>query len=189
MDDRAVVEQRLVRSALEGDHQAFAELVSRHQRLVASVAWRYGVRREEIEDLVSEVFIKVFRNLHRYRAEHPFSTWLYRLAANHVLDHGRRRQRQGGRVELPADLADPAPDPGESFEVRERSRLVRDALEGVAPRYRETMFLVYVEGLQLDEAASILGLPLGTVKSRLMRGREALRKLLVRRHPEQFGAS
>jgi RNA polymerase sigma-70 factor (ECF subfamily) len=187
VDDRAVADQRVVEAVLGGDQQAFASLVTGYQRMVASVAWRYGVGHEEIEDLVSEVFIKVYRNLHRYRPEHPFSTWLYRLAANHVLDHGRRRRKESGRSEMPAHLEDPAPGPGLTFESEERGNLVRSAMKSVPPRYRETLFLVYVEGLKVEEAARTLGLPQGTIKSRLMRGREAMRKILIRRNPELFG--
>jgi len=186
MDDRAAQDQRVVQEVLRGDRNAYAELVTWYQKLVASVAWRYGVRQEEIEDVVSEVFFKAYRNLDRYRPEHPFSTWLYRLAANHVVDHGRRTRRRGQDVELSDRLDDPAPDPGEQAATHERAAIVRSALEELRPRYREVLFLVYVEGFKVEEAARTLGLPQGTIKSRLLRGREAMRKTLVRRHPEFF---
>jgi RNA polymerase sigma-70 factor (ECF subfamily) len=187
MEDRAALDAQFVRSTLEGDPDAFAELVERYQRLVASIAWRYGVPREDIEDLVSEVFVKAYRNLHRFRPAHPFSTWLYRLAANHVVDHGRRFRKERGRSELPAQLVDDRPDPGERLDSGERTRLLRAALTELRPHFREVLFLVYVEGMKVNEVARELGLPQGTIKTRLMRGREALRKLLVRRHPEHFG--
>jgi RNA polymerase sigma-70 factor (ECF subfamily) len=186
MEDRAAQDQRVVRAVLGGDRNAFGDVVARYQKLVASVAWRYGIRHEEIEDVVSEVFIKTYRNLHQYRPDHPFSTWLYRLAANHVLDRGRRARREGQRVEMPAQLDDPAPGPAERAEGHERAGLVRAALGELRPKYREVLFLVYVEGFRVEETARTLGLPQGTIKSRLMRGREALRKVLVRRHPEVF---
>jgi RNA polymerase sigma-70 factor (ECF subfamily) len=163
-------------------------LVSRYQKLVVSVAWRYGVRQEEIEDVASEVFFKVYRNLGRYKPDHPFSTWLYRLAANHVVDHGRRRRREAGRAEMPQHLADDGPGPGEGVETRERAAILRSAMAEIAPRYREVLFLVYIEGMQVNSAARTLGLPQGTVKSRLKRGRDALRGILIRRSPEHFGA-
>lgn len=176
-----------MRAVLRGNRDAFGELVTRYQKLMASVAWRYGTRREEIEDVVSEVFFKAYRNLDRYRPEHPFSTWLYRLAANHVVDHGRRVRRRGHDVELPEGLDDPAPGPAESAESRERAELVRKALEELRPHYREVLFLVYIEGASVEQAARALGLPQGTIKSRLLRGRQALGRQLVRRHPEFFG--
>ena len=188
MEDRPADDLPLVEAILRGDRESFADLVRRYQSLVAGVAWRYGTRRDDIEDVVSEVMIKVYRNLHLYRPEYPFSTWLYRLAANHVLALGRRARREQGRVEMPAQVADDAPGPADGVETRERSALVRGALSEIDPRYREAIFLVYVEGRKVDEVSRTLGVPEGTVKTRLMRGRDALRKILVRRHPEHFGA-
>ncbi len=187
MEDRPTDDMAAVDSILRGDRDAFAELVRRYQNLVAGVAWRYGIRRDDIEDVVSEVMIKVYRNLHQYRPDDPFSTWLYRLAANHVLDLGRRARREQARAEMPAQISDDAPGPQEGVEARERRSIVRDALLGIDPRYREAIFLVYVEGKRVDEAARTLGIPEGTVKTRLMRGRDALRRILVRRHPEHVG--
>jgi len=187
MEDPTTEDRRLVRSVLRGDGNAFGPLVTRYQKMVASVAWRYGIGAAEIEDLVSEIFVKAYRNLHRYRAEHPFATWLYRLAANHVIDHGRRARRERGRSDLPTDLTDPAPGAAAGMEASERAQLLRAALEEVPPRFREALFLVYIEGLKLGEAARLLGVPQGTIKSRLMRGRTALRRILARRHAGYFG--
>ena len=88
---------------------------------------------------------------------------------------------------MPQQLVDPTPGVGADVESRERVRLLRDALAELDPRYRESLFLVYVEGMKVNEAARQLGIPDGTVKTRLMRGRQALKKLLSRRHPEHFG--
>jgi len=187
MEERATQDLHLVRETLAGDQQAFAILVSRYQKLVASVAWRYGVRRDEIEDVVSEVLIKAYRNLGRFRPEHSFSTWLYRLAANHVIDHGRRARREPGRSALPRDLIDSSPGAGEGLESGERAGLVRAALEQLPGHYREVLFLVYIEGCKVGEAARMLRLPQGTVKTRLMRGRDRLRQILARDCPEYFG--
>jgi RNA polymerase sigma-70 factor (ECF subfamily) len=187
MEDRTAQDQRLVRAVLDGDQPAFAELVGRYQRMVAGVAWRYGATSDEIEDLVSEVFIKTYNQLGRYRPEHAFATWLYRLAANHVVDHGRRKRKERGRAEMPEDVADTSVGIEAAYESRQKVGRLRAAMGELAPHYRETMFLVYVEGLKVDEAARELGLPIGTVKTRLMRGREALRKTMETRHPGYFG--
>ena len=187
MEDRATQDHCLVDSTLRGDRQAFGELVERYQRLVASVAWRYGIGQMEIEDVVSEIFVKAYQNLHRFRPEHAFSTWLYRLAINHAIDHTRRQRKEQGRTEMPQSLPDPAPTAGEGVESEERATLVRSALAKLKAHYRDVLFLVYVEGLKVEEVAGVLGLPQGTVKTRLMRGREAMRRALVSRHPEYFG--
>ena len=187
MEDRASQDLRLVRSILDGDQGAFERIVTEYQKLVASIAWRYGVRQEDIEDVVSEVFIKTYRNLHLFRPDHPFSTWLYRLAANHVIDHGRRKRKERARSEMPREIADNAPTAREGLEKMERAALLRSALEELPRHYREVIFLVYVEGMKIDEVVGCLELPQGTVKTRLMRGREALRKILTRKHPGYFG--
>jgi RNA polymerase sigma-70 factor (ECF subfamily) len=186
MEERADRDHQLVRAVLAGETEAFRVLVTRFQRLVAGVAWRHGIPREDVEDAVSEVFLKVYRNLHRYRPEHPFSTWLYRLALNHMVDQARRRRRERGRAEMPEQIEDPAPGPGDEMLGDERASLVRTAMGELDARYREAITLVYVEGMKVDEAARALGVPEGTVKTRLMRGREALRRLLERRHPRYF---
>ncbi len=187
MEDRANEDRQLVQSVLDGDSQAYAGIVTRYQKMIASVAWRYGARREEIEDVVSEVFIKAYGNLSRYRPDHPFSTWLYRLAANHVVDHGRRARKERNRVEMPEQVVDTSPSTGDELETDERSKLLRESLETLPDHYREVLFLVYVEEMKVDEAAETLKLPTGTIKTRLMRGRAALKKVLARRHPDYFG--
>jgi RNA polymerase sigma-70 factor (ECF subfamily) len=95
-------------------------------------------------------------------------------------------KKERGRTEMPEQLEDHSPGADDAMEVDERQSLVRDALRFVDQRYREVLHLVYVEGLKVDETARLLGTPEGTVKTRLMRGREALRKILVRRNPEHF---
>lgn len=188
LEERQADDLRLVRAVLEGDRDAFGPLVTRYEGLVAGVAWRYGARREDIEDVVSEVMVKVYRNLHQYRPDYPLSTWLYRLAVNHVVDLARRNRKERGRTEMPEQVADAAPSASEGMEARERAEMLRAALREIDPRYREVIFLVYVEGRRVDETARTLGLPEGTVKTRLMRGREAIRRILERKHPEHFGA-
>ena len=187
-DDRAADDLRIVREVLDGRTDRFRDLVTRYQNLVAGIAWRSGCRREDVEDVVSEVFLKVYRNLHQYRPDHAFSTWLYKLTANHVVDRSRRMKKERGRTEMPEQVEDTSAGAEDTMEADERRSLVRKALAAVDERYRQVMHFVYVEGLKVDETARLLGLPEGTVKTRLMRGREALRKVLVHRNPEHFKA-
>jgi len=187
VEDRPTQDLELVDSVLRGDEAAFGVLVGRYQRLVGSVAWRYGVPADEVEDVVSEVFLKVFRNLHRYRPDHPLSTWLYRVAVHHVIDRSRRSSRRPETTAIAPGLPDGAPGPHAEADAAERACLVRRALASLAPRYREALFLVYVEGCSVEETAGILELPQGTVKTRLMRGRAALRRVLDARWPGRFG--
>lgn len=179
MEDRTARDTDVIRRVLEGESERFDELVGAYQGLVAGIAWRHGVRRDEIEDVVSIVFYKAYANLHRYRPDHPFSTWLYRLAANAVVDHLRRRtRREAGRVEMPESVADGAAGPAADAEDRERAAAVRSALAQLSRPYREALELVYFEGLTVEQAARVLGVPTGTLKTRLMRGRDGMRRQL-----------
>ena len=187
MGDRKAQDQRLVETVLHGDDDAYGELVERYQRMVGSVAWRYGTPRQEIEDVVSEVFTKAYRNLDQYRPEHAFSTWLYRLGANHVIDRYRRKKKEQGVAEMPEQVADERPSAREGLETEERADIVQRCLLDLPEHYREVLHLVYVDGMKVQEASLAMNVPQGTIKTRLMRGREALRKILVRRHPDLFG--
>ena len=185
-DLRAAEDLKCVEEVLAGRSERFRDLVLRYQNLVAGIAWRSGCKREDVEDVVSEVFFKVYRNLHQFRPDHPFSTWLYKLTANHLVDRSRRAKKERGRTEMPEQVADQGPGAQDDMELDERQLLVREALSQIDERYRESIHLVYVEGLKVEEAARLLGVPEGTVKTRLMRGREALRKVLTRKNPEHF---
>jgi RNA polymerase sigma-70 factor (ECF subfamily) len=176
-----------VKAVFGGCSEAFGEIVSRYQGMVAGIAWRYGIPADDIEDAVSDVMIKVYGKLRSYRPEFAFSSWLYRVAVNDLLDRIRRRRRERRRVALPERLADEAPDALAGLENRERVEILRQALEDISPRHREAIFLVHIEGLKIGDAARILNVADGTIKSRLMRGRQALARILRRRHPELFG--
>lgn len=170
-----------VGEVLAGHSERFAHLVRRYQKLVGSVVYRMGVPQEDLEDVVSEVFIKVYENLGRYRPDHAFSTWIYRIAANHTLDHQRRRRRDRGKTELDERIADPSPPPSEGLERNEVSERVRRLLPLLEEKYREVLVLMHVEGMKIEEISDLLGLPSGTVKTRLARGRVRLADI-VRRH-------
>src|SRR5215510_2890413 len=94
--DRPAEDLRIVNEILAGRQDRFREIVGRYQNLVAGIAWRSGCRREDVEDVVSDVFLKVYRNLGQYRPDHAFSTWIYKLTANHVVDRSRRMKKERG---------------------------------------------------------------------------------------------
>jgi RNA polymerase sigma factor (sigma-70 family) len=173
---------------LAGRTEAFETIVRNYQNLVASAAYRMGAPRDDIEDIVSEVFVKVYRHLPAYRPEFALSTWIYRIATNHTLDHLRRHRRDRDQEELPLSAADTGPSPRENVLGSERVRLVRQALTELPEKYRIPVVLMHVEGKGIDEIASILSLPAGTVKTRLSRGRERLGVIIRRRFPSLLPA-
>jgi len=177
----------LVERSLAGDEDAFGALVSRYQGYVAAVASRTGVPSADLDDAVSGVFLKVWRSLHQFRPGTPFATWLYRITVNHAFDEYRRTRHERAHGELREEVADQRPGGSERLLSDERAELVRAALGELEPLYRAALFAVYVEGRTIEETAAALGVPEGTVKARLHRGRHLLAALLRRRHPGHFG--
>jgi len=173
-----------VSEVLAGRTERYSHLVRRYQRLVGSLAYRMGVRPEDTEDIVSEIFIKVYENLGRYRPEHAFSTWIYRIATNHILDHQRRLRRQGPKTELSETIADPGPLASEVAERGDVARRVRRLLPLLDEKYRAALILMHVEGKKIEEIAEIIGIPTGTVKTRLSRGRQRLADLIREHDPD-----
>jgi RNA polymerase sigma-70 factor (ECF subfamily) len=183
-------EQALIRQVLDGDPEPFARIVRQYQNLVASVAYRMGVRAGGVEDVVSEVFMKVYTRLHQYDGRHAFSSWIYRIATNHVLDEIRARKRHGSvALDEVSEPADPRMNVAGESELSERDRLVREAVQELPDDYQRVLALKHFEEMSVEQIAGVLDIPEGTVKIRLMRGRQRLRKILETRHPEHFGAA
>jgi RNA polymerase sigma factor (sigma-70 family) len=175
---------RAVNEVLAGRSESYEHIVRRYQRLVGSLIYRMGVSATDAEDLMSEIFIKAYENLARYRPEHAFSTWLYRIAANHVLDHQRRRRREKPHVEATETIAFVGPTASSEVERHETSERVRRLLPLLDERYRVVLILLHVEGKKVEEIAEILDLPTGTVKTRLSRGRERLARIIRENDPD-----
>ena len=173
----------LIREVLAGRVERFEILVRRYQRLVATAALRMGTPREEVEDVTSEVFYKVYRSLGRYRPEHALSTWLYRITVNAALDRKRGLRHESRMEEISPSLADGRPSIHEQASDRERSQLLRAALERIPGHYRSPLVLAHIEGMPLEEIARVLELPEGTVKSRLFRARAMLKEIIRRHYP------
>ena len=160
--------------------------MSRHTRRVFGLAYRFCGRVDEAEDLTQEVFVKVFQNLGRFEeTDAAFSTWLMAIARNQAIDHYRRRREERvRRAQDPAILdAVSAPGEGPIGEVAqaERVQLVRNGLRGLPVELREPLILCDLQGVAYEQIAGILGIPLGTVKSRINRGRLELAKRLRER--------
>jgi RNA polymerase sigma-70 factor (ECF subfamily) len=177
-----------------GDEVAWRELVTRHTRRVFGLAYRFTGRVDEAEDLTQEVFVKVYQTLGRYReSDGPFGGWLMAVARNHAIDNYRRgKQERLRRTDDPTLLeAMPARDehPIAGLEREERARLVHSGLRALPPDLRLPLVLCDLQGRPYEEIASELGIPLGTVKSRINRARIELAKRLVGRHRELDGGA
>ena len=182
-----VAEPALVESCRRGDAHAFARLVALHEAMVLGLATRLLGDAEEARDLAQEVFLQVHRTLARFEGRSSLRTWIYRIVVNQCRNRQRwwRRRRRGAEKPIEeisatdeARLAavSPAESPFERVARVERARRVESALRALSFEHRAVLLLREVEGLSCEEIANTLGLPIGTVKSRLSRGREGLRR-------------
>jgi RNA polymerase sigma factor (sigma-70 family) len=184
-------EQGLVEQCRQGDQQAFSRLVGLHEGMVLNLAGRLLGDVDEARDVAQEVFLQVYRMLGRFEGRSSHKTWIYRIVENHCRNRHRwwRRRRRDRSIAIeelsPSDAAQMSmragsqDDPFEECRRRERERGVRAGLERLSFEHRTVLLLREVEGLSCDEIAATLGLPEGTVKSRLSRARESLRQCLL----------
>lgn len=177
MTDRSHRDAALVERYLAGDHAAFDELMRAHQERVFGVCLRMLRDRDAALDAAQETFITVFRKADRFSGRSAFSTWLYRVAVNTCYD-ALRRQRRHQAEPLP-ETNDPADhqavDPFDSAELRPD---VEAALMAIPEEFRAAVVLSDLEGLSLQMVAEALDVPVGTVKSRVFRGRKLLAERL-----------
>ncbi len=182
-----VLENHLARLALKGDQRAFAELVGIYQDKLYHMAYRMLNNRQEAEDVVQDTFLRVYKNLDRYDEALKFSTWIYRIATNLCIDRLRRRkptysldaessEHEGldGYSMLPGDDRTPEAE----LILSDTQRIVHQAIESLPAKYKTVMMLRYIHDLSLQEVGDILDMPVTTIKTRVHRGREFLRKKL-----------
>ena len=167
----------LVAMALRGDSGAFATLVERYDRAVYHLAYRTLHDVEEARDAAQEAFFKAYRSLRTFKPGAKFSTWIFAIAYHACCDRLNRRKRYSSD-ELP-DRADPAPGPESQAIALDQARRLRAAIEQLPEKYRTVITLYHLQGKQYEEIATVLGLPMGTVKTHLFRAKEHLRTLLT----------
>lgn len=181
-------EEQLIRRAQQGDNSAFEQLLLAHQKKVYNLCLRMAANPDDALDLSQEAFIKAWRALGQYQFEVSFSTWLFRLTSNVCIDFLRRKKRrqetsltenyddsdEGAELSLP----DCAPLPEQQAITNETKIELARAMGQLAPDHREILQLRVVEDLPYEQIADILGVRVGTVKSRLARARLSLRKIL-----------
>jgi RNA polymerase sigma-70 factor (ECF subfamily) len=185
-------DHRLISGLQAGEEEAYERLIARFQTPVYNLAWRLLSDPSDASDVVQEVFLKVFRNVGTFRGDSTLRTWVYRIAVNE--SHNRRRwlfRHRRGETGIEESFEDgegrerPLMDSGETpFDFtmnREAQILLEEGLAAISPVFRAAVVLREIEDMSYDEIADILEVSIGTVKSRIMRGREALRRYLANR--------
>ena len=176
-----------IKQVKNGDQNAFAEIVELYKDKVFQLCYRMLGNRHEAEDIAQEAFLRAYVNIHSYDTKRKFSTWLYRIATNLSIDRIRKKKpdyyldaevagAEGLTMysQVAADVMLPE-DEVESLELQE---IIQNEILKLPDKYRSVIVLKYIDELSLKEISEILDLPVGTVKTRIHRGREALRNQL-----------
>jgi RNA polymerase sigma-70 factor (ECF subfamily) len=183
-------DEKLVERCLQGDDAAWEQIVNSYTRRIYNLGYRYTNRRDEAEDLTQEILVRVYQNLKSFRADAgTFQNWILKVGRNLIIDHyrqTRRFQQAAGTEELETmNLKDEkAPNPERAVERGEAARFLREGLQALSPELKEAIILRDIEGMAYLEIAELLGIPEGTVKSRINRGRLELAKLLSKRRAQ-----
>lgn len=177
----------LIRQAVCGEQKAFSILMQRYRSQIFGLMFKMTHAADEAEDLVQEAFMKAFTSLAHFNYEFAFSTWLYKIASNNCIDHLRKKKLQTFSIDAPVmhkddeyhyEIADLTYYPDKDLIRRERSDLIRAAIDSLPFRYREVIQLRHTEELSYEEISDKLKIPIGTVKARLFRAREMLNQYL-----------
>jgi RNA polymerase sigma factor (sigma-70 family) len=177
----------LIQQALDGDQRACAEIVERFRAQIYNFIFRMVKNKAEAEDLTQETFIKAFNALPSFNSEYAFSTWLYKIAVNNSIDYFRKKRLKTYSIDTPiqakdGDLVREFEDtnlgPEHGLISREKSSQIQNAIDSLPEKYREAILLRHTMDRSYEEIAEELDVPLGTVKVRIFRAREMLKKKL-----------
>ena len=183
-------EPKVLKRCAEGDAEQFGKLVTHYQDAIFNLVFRMIGNREDARDLTQEVFIKAFRRIKSFEGRSSFGTWLYSIAVNQAISERRRRSAasRGGRIHMSRldgdetqgryDPPGNGPAPDERLRADETRQRIEQAIAELADDYRAVVLLREVEGLDYDSIGDVLGCSRGTVKSRLHRARQELRRKL-----------
>lgn len=188
-----VSDEQLVKDFLRGDEQAFNELVDSYQNRVYALAYRYMGNEEDAYDMAQETFIKAYRSLRTFKGDSSFSTWIYRITTNVCLDEIRKRKRRVVPLsldeplattdgeELEKEFADDSPGADVLYERKVFSQYIQGVLDEMKPEHKSVIILRDMMELSYEEIATATDCSIGTVKSRLSRARNTLKKMLGKR--------
>jgi RNA polymerase sigma-70 factor (ECF subfamily) len=183
--DKALEDFELIDKAVrEKDQQAYASLMKRYKKAVYFMILKMIRDADDAEDLTMEAFAKAFRNLHKFKKDYTFSTWLFRIATNNTIDFIRKKKLKtmslnntmtdDGGNSVTIDIEDDENNPQDEYIKSQRKEMVRIFVAKLPAKYRKLVKLRYFDELSYDEIAEELGKPLGTVKAQLHRSRELL---------------
>ncbi len=179
-------DEELIGYFQSGDYQAYNELVERYKDKLVNFIFRYTGNRDDAEDFAQDTFLKLYKSKHLYKEIAKFSTWFYTIALNTVKTNLKKKSRMStlsisdydDESNKDYDLPSDSGEPDELINSKMEVEFIQKAINNLDKSFREVILLRDVQDLEYDEIAKITGLPLGTVKSRINRGREKLKSVL-----------
>ncbi|MCA9734384.1 MAG: sigma-70 family RNA polymerase sigma factor [Deferribacteres bacterium] len=181
------IDSSVIASALAGDQEAYTQILDRYRGPLYHMLYKMVHNKEEAEDLTQEAFMKAFRALSSFNEEYAFSTWLYKIAANNCIDYLRKKRLQTFSYNKPVPSKDGEvqreyPDEEEATDKNmlaiEKTRMINLAIEDLPAKYKQAIELRHKEEMSYEDIAEMLDIPLGTVKARIFRAREMLKRRL-----------
>jgi RNA polymerase sigma-70 factor (ECF subfamily) len=171
-----LTDYELVQKCIKGEHQFFSELVARYKKLIYNVVYNLTKDKKEVDDIVQEVFIKVFKSLSKYNPEYKFSTWSVTIARNLCVDLMRKKKVAVTSIEEIDFVSRDFNTPENKYMDKERALIIRRAIEQLPENYRTPVVLYYQKGKAYKEIAQMLNLPVTIIKNRLYRARMTLKE-------------
>ena len=177
------MDELLLHRAQHGDPDAFEQLIGPLEQLIWRICWHYTGNRENAEDCGQETMVRIWRSLENYRGECALESWVYRIAANCCMDFLRKKKRDQSVSMEPLkeqgfDPADPSPGTEEQVVAAEEKKRLREAITLLPEDQREALVMTQLEKVPYEEAAQMLGVSEGTVKSRVNRAKARLKEIL-----------
>ncbi len=178
---------KLIKEALSGEQSAYDKLMKKYYKLIHNLIYRMIFKKEDVEDLTQEAFIKAFKSLDKFDRQFAFSTWLFKIASNNCIDYLRKKKLSTFSIdkniatdddEFKYEIPDHDNKPDKSIITHQRKKIIDEAIENLPVKYKKVIVLRHKHEKDYEEIARELKLPLGTVKAHIFRGRELLNKYL-----------
>lgn len=188
-------EKKLILQSKSGDVESFERLVKTYQKMAYNVAYRIMGNEEDAKDMTQEALIKVYKNIKGFRMDASFSTWLYRIVMNTCKDELRKKKMKVISIDQPIDtgdgqmqmdIEDTGLHPDEILISRETQTEVHEALQNVSEKNRIVVVLRDIKGFSYSEISDIIDVPVGTIKSRISRGRQELKAVLMNKRKKSI---
>lgn len=179
----------LIDRAQKGDKVAYGELMNLHHRTVEKFAFQCGVKADDVQDVTQEVFIKLYRFLHQFQRDR-FTTWLYKITLNAKRDYYRKENREKdkeNKIQDQPHFGMPSKSTELKILVFEEDRELHEAIQSLEEKYRVPIVLFYFQELTYEQIGEVMNIPMATVKTRLLRGKEHLKSAIALKGGAEFG--